>query len=197
MDYLTVIFILIVLACLWAVIIYNRLVEHRNRVKEAWSNIDVQLKRRYNLIPNLVDCVKGYMAHERTVLESVTEKRNHCVESTSPNPVLVPSQALLGAENLLSGALGQFWALVENYPDLKANDTFLKLQNELSDVEDHIQLSRRYFNGTVRDLNILIESFPSNLVANALRFEPQAFFQIENPMEKIAPKINLEQANKL
>lgn len=183
--------LIIISVCLiiivWTIYTYNRFILHKNRIREAWSNIDVQLKRRYDLIPNLIEAVKRYMAHEKNVLETVTEKRNQCVQISDDNP----SKKLLYAENMLAGALGQFWALVENYPDLKANDTFLKLQTELSDVEDHIQLSRRYFNGTVRDFNILVESFPSNLIAKLFHFQVKEFFQIENPMERLNPKVNL------
>lgn len=168
-----------VLLVLWLILVYNGLVRSRLRVKEAWSDIDVQLKRRYNLIPNLVEAVKGYMTHEREVLENVTKARAEAINAQGKD---TPSQA--HAENMLSGALKTLFAVSENYPDLKANQNFLELQNELTDTEDKIQAARRFYNGNVRDFNTKIQVFPSNLVAGPLGFHEEKFFEIENEEER-------------
>ncbi|MEJ5349899.1 MAG: LemA family protein [Desulfosoma sp.] len=161
----------LVLAGLFAVTIYNRLVRAKNLVEEAWSGIDVQLKRRTDLIPNLIETVKGYMQHERGVLDQVTRLRARSLAAGS-----VEERA--SAEGAMSRALGALFALAENYPDLKANQNFLELQSTLTGIEEQIQLARRYYNGTVRDLNILVESFPSNLLASAFGFRKAPFFEI-------------------
>lgn len=163
--------------------IFNRLVTLRNRGKEAWADIDVQLKRRYDLIPNLVSTVKGYAAHEKQVFEKVTEARSRAMGA----------QALgekAEAENILTGALKTLFAVSENYPQLKASENFLELQRELSDTENKIQAARRFYNANVRDLNSTIESFPSNLIAGMFRFQKMEFFEIEEAGEKEAPKVN-------
>ncbi len=158
---------------LYVILTYNGLVSLKNRVSEAWSDIEVQMKRRYNLIPNLVETVKGYMSHERETLESVTRARGEAMANQgSPD-------AQARSENLLAGALKSLFALAENYPDLKANQGFLDLQDDLAEVEDKIQAARRYFNGSVRDLNVKIEQFPSNLVANAFKFVQAGFFELD------------------
>lgn len=174
--------IVIAIILLYVIFTYNRLIRLQNLVKEGWSGIDVQLKQRASLIPNLVETVKGYMGHERGVLESVTELRAKC--ETSSNV-----QERSANENMLSGALRQLFALSENYPDLKASQNFIELQKSLESIENQIQLARRYYNGTARDFNILIESFPSNLIARAGSFTPADFFQIENPQEREVPNV--------
>jgi len=148
----------VVLLLVGAITIYNRLVTNKNMVAEGWSGIDVQLKRRADLIPNLIESVKGYMGHERSVLEKVTELRNQSLTAQG-----VGDKAKV--EGALGAALGNLFALAENYPDLKASANFIQLQQSLADIEDQIQLSRRYYNGAARNFNILIQSFPSNLVA--------------------------------
>jgi LemA protein len=172
----TVIYVLIGLGLavgLYVILTYNGLVSLKTQVAEAWSDIEVQMKRRYNLIPNLVETVKGYMSHERETLESVTRARGEAMANQgSPD-------AQARSENMLAGALKSLFALAENYPDLKANQGFLDLQDDLAEVEDKIQAARRYFNGSVRDLNVKIEQFPSNLVAQAFKFVQAGFFELD------------------
>ncbi len=158
----------IVLIVLWLIVAYNGLVSTRSRAQEAWSDIDVQLKRRYDLIPNLIETVKGYAAHEKTVFEDVTKARSQAMQATGT--------AKAGAENQLSQTLKSLFAVAENYPQLKANENFLSLQNELTDTEDKIQAARRFYNGMVRDLNIKIQTFPTNMFANAFGFTKMEFF---------------------
>lgn len=165
----------------WGVIEYNRLVRLRFRVKEAWADIDVQLKRRYDLIPNLVETVKGYATHEATVFENVTQARARAMGASGA--------AKAGAEDMLSGALKSLFALAENYPQLKANENFSKLQDELTDTEDKIQAARRFYNGQVRDLNTSIETFPSNLIARAFNFTPMEFFGDMSDAERAPVKV--------
>jgi LemA protein len=152
---------------------YNSLVRLRTRAKEAWSDIDVQLKRRYDLIPNLLETVKGYATHEKEVFEKVTEARSQAMQATTP-----VEQGK--AENQLSSTLKSLFAVSENYPQLKASDNFLELQRELRDTEDKIQASRRFYNSNVRELNIKTESFPSNIVASIFGFVKMEFFEIED-----------------
>jgi len=152
--------------------IYNGLITLKNRVDEAWSDIDVQLKRRHDLIPNLVNTVKGYATHERELFEKVTEARTAAMGAQNPADKEK-------AENALSGTLKSLFAVAENYPDLKANQNFLELQKELTDTEDKIQASRRFYNGNVRDFNTKIEVFPSNIVAGMLHFTKRDFFQMD------------------
>ncbi len=156
---------------------YNKLVSLKNRVLEGWSGIDVQLKRRYDLIPNLVNTVKGYAAHESDTLEKVIQARNQAMSAGG-----TADQA--AAENMLSGTLKSLFALSESYPDLKANASFLDLQNKLSEIEENLQGARRYYNALVRDNNTTIESFPSNLIANNFNFSKFEFFEIENNAER-------------
>jgi len=151
---------------------YNGFVSLVNRTKEAWSDIEVQLKRRYDLIPNLVNTVKGYATHESGTFEKVTEARSQAMQAGT-----VAGHAQ--AENMLSGALKSLFAVAEAYPDLKANQNFLELQRELSDTENKIQAARRFYNGNVRDLNTKIESFPSNIIANIFKFVKQEFFELD------------------
>lgn len=157
---------------LFLVVIYNSLVRAKTRVDEAWSDITVQLKRRYDLIPNLIETVKGYAKHEREVLQNVTEARSNAINAEGPK-----EQAQ--AENVFTDALKSLFAVSENYPDLKANENFKHLQEELVDTEDKIQAARRFYNGSARDLNIKIKTFPNILFAGALGFKPYEFFDVE------------------
>ncbi len=166
----------------FVILIYNKLVRLRNMVEEGWSGIDVQLKRRSNLIPNLVETVKGYMGHERDLLTKVTELRAQSMQAQQ-----VGEKAHL--EGLLSRSLANVFAVAEGYPDLKANQNFLDLQQQLSEIEEQIQLARRYYNGTVRNLNIQVESFPSNIVARHFNFTQAEFFEIEDETERAVPKV--------
>ncbi len=174
---------LVALVAVYAVLVYNRLVSKRNLSEEGFSGVDVQLKRRYDLIPNLVETVKGYAKHEAGTIEKVTEWRARAQGATNPDE-------RFKAEAGLSQALANVFAVSENYPDLKANTNFVDLQNKLTEVEDQIQLSRRYYNGTVRDLNTLIEMFPSNIIAGAFHFEKKPFFEIENAAEREVQKVS-------
>ncbi|MCT4654770.1 MAG: LemA family protein [Cohaesibacter sp.] len=176
--------VLIALA-VYAVTIYNKLVKGRQMVEEGWSGIDVQLKRRSNLIPNLVETVKGYAGHEKETLENVTEMRARAAGASSGG-----AAERAQAEGDLSKALVNLMAVAENYPDLKANENFAKLQDELSGIEDEIQLARRYYNGTVRSFNILVESFPSNIVANMFQFVKRAYFELENEQDRAVPDVS-------
>ena len=160
--------IVVVLVVLWLILAYNGLITSRNRTQEAFSDIDVQLKRRYDLIPNLVESVKGYASHEKTVFEDVTNARTTAMQATGP--------AKADAENQLSGTLKSLFAVAENYPDLKANQNFLSLQNELTDTEDKIQAARRFYNGMVRDFNTKTQVFPTNIFANMMGFTKMDFF---------------------
>ncbi len=173
---------LLVLLAFYAIAIYNKLVKLKNLVGEAWSGIDVQLKKRYDLIPNLVETVKGYAAHEKETFENVTRARAAAQQATT-----VEGQQ--AAEKQLSGALMNLLAVAEQYPDLKANANFLELQATLRDVEGDIEKSRRYYNGNVREQNTLIESFPSNIIANLFSFVKSVMFELENPAEKQAPTV--------
>jgi len=172
----------------WGVSVYNGLVKRRNMAEEGWSGIDVQLKRRADLVPNLVETVKGYATHERELLENVTELRNQA-RAAPAGDVAARSQI----EGMLSGALGRLLAIVENYPDLKANQNFLALQESLQTVEHEIQMARRYYNGATRDLNVMVESFPSNLVASWFGFGKKPFFEIEDAAAREAPKVSFPQ----
>ena len=174
---------LIILFLVIGVSIYNRLVKNRNLVQEAWSGIEVQLKRRADLIPNLLEAVKGYMGHERGVLDRVTELRT---QSRQAGSVGEKAQA----EGLLGAALGNLLAVAENYPDLKASQNFLELQKSLADIEEQLQLARRYYNGAARNLNILIGSFPSNLIAERFNFQPVEYFELESPQDREVPKVS-------
>ncbi len=161
-----------VVGVFWIIAAYNGFVRLVNRSKEAWADIDVQLKRRYDLIPNLVNTVKGYAAHEAGTFEKVTEARTRAMQAGNVHD---KEQA----ENMLTGALKSLFAVAESYPDLKANQNFLELQRELSDTENKIQAARRFYNGNVRDLNTKIETFPSNIVAGMFRFDKRDFFELE------------------
>ena len=172
----------VVLLLLGAVVIYNKLVTNKNLVAEGWSGIDVQLKRRNDLIPNLIETVKGYMGHERGVLEKVTELRAQSLKAEG-----VGDKAKV--EGALGAALGNLFAVAENFPDLKASQNFIQLQQSLADIEDQIQLARRYYNGAARNYNILIQSFPSNLVASSFRFTPVEYFEIADAADRAVPQV--------
>lgn len=163
---------------LWFIAVYNGLIRAKNRVDEALSDIDVQLKRRYDLIPNLVETVKGYMTHERETLVRLTEARTAAMAMHDNKNAT--AQQKEDAENMLSGTLKTLFAVTENYPELKASQNFLQLQDEISDTENKIQASRRFCNGNVRDFNTKIELFPTNLIANSLGFKKYDFFQADN-----------------
>ena len=167
---------------IWLIGIYNKLVRNKNMVEEGWSGIEVQLKRRSNLIPNLIEAVQGYVAHETKLLSEITQLR-----SQSNNTKAVAEKSRV--ETALTRSLGNLIAVAESYPDLKANQNFLDLQNELSQIENDIQMARRYFNGTVRNLNIMIEAFPSNLVAGQFGFTKADFFEIDEPGDRKVPEV--------
>lgn len=170
----TMLFTLVIIGViiLFAIFVYNGLVSARNRVEEAWADIEVQLKRRYDLIPNLVNTVKGYVKQESTVLENVTKAR-----TTAMNAGTMQEKAK--DENMLSGALKSLFAVAEAYPDLKSNQNFMQMQRDLTDTEDKIQAARRFYNGTVRDYNTKIQTFPTNILANMFNFSAKSFFDID------------------
>lgn len=174
MTILYIVLGLIVIVLLWVMFAFNSLVTLRTRAKEAWADIEVQLKRRYDLIPNLVSTVKGYATHESTAFENVTKARAMAISAS--NAGTPAGQA--AAEGQLTGALKSLFAISEAYPDLKANQNFLELQRQLQDTEDKIQASRRFYNGTVRDLNISIQSFPSNMIASSFGFAQMDLFEL-------------------
>jgi len=182
MTFSTVILILVAVAVLWFIFAYNKFVRLITRAKEAWSDIEVQMKRRYDLIPNLVNTVKGYSTHESETFQKVTDARTKAMQAGSLHDKGE-------AENMLTGALKSLFAVSEAYPDLKANTNFLELQRELSDTENKIQAARRFYNGTVKDLNTAIESFPSNAVAHTFHFAAMELFDLpddsaaQNPVE--------------
>lgn len=181
---LIVILLVVVAIAGYVIALYNGLVTKRQMVEEGWSGIDVQLKRRTDLIPNLMETVKGYMAHERETLEAVVNARAKATSVVSSGP-----EARAKAEGELSSALGRLLAVAEAYPDLKANTTFLEFQDALRTVEDEIQMSRRYYNGAVRNLNVAVESFPSNLVANNFGFQKAEYFELENEADRAVPSV--------
>ena len=171
------------LLILWIAGLYNGLVRAKNTCDESWADVDTELRRRYDLIPNLIETVKGYAAHEKEVLERVIQARNAALANTgSP-------QSQAKDENALIGSLRQLFALAENYPNLKANENFLKLQEELANTEDRIQRARRFFNANVRDLNNRVDVFPSNIIAGMFNFQKGEFFEIEDAVVREAPKV--------
>lgn len=187
MGIASIIFIILLAAIGFAVMygigVFNKLVKLRTLVEEAWSGIDVQLKKRHDLIPNLVETVKAYAGHEKETFQNVTEARNQAVSAKN----IDQQQA---AENKLNQSLMNLFAVAEQYPDLKANTNFLQLQSELSAIEADIEKSRRYYNGTVRDKNILIDTFPSNIIANMFGFVKSTFFELDNIAEREVPKVS-------
>ncbi|RTZ95333.1 MAG: LemA family protein [Deltaproteobacteria bacterium] len=182
MIVLTVLLFLIGIVLLWGVVIYNQLVKLKNMVGEGWSGIDVQLKKRANLIPNLVEAVKGYMGHEKALLEKVTELRSRSMQATDP-----------AQKGPLEGAIGRslanILAVAEQYPELKADKNFRDLQKQLSQIESDIEMARRYYNGTVRNLNIRVESFPGNIIAGRFNFRRAEFFEIEDQRDRQPPQV--------
>ncbi len=180
-----VILVIVLLVIIWVVGTYNVLVRLRQHCRESWSSIDTELRRRYDLIPNLVETVKGYAAHERGVLQAVIDARSRAIASTgSPE-----SQAR--DENVLIGSMKQLFAVAEKYPDLKASANFLQLQKELANTEDRIQAARRFYNANVRDINTRVEVFPSNIIAGMFRFSKEQFFEIEDSGIRATPQVNL------
>ena len=172
---------------LYAIVLYNQLVSKRQMANEGWSGIDVQLKRRTDLIPNLLESVKGYMSHEKDTLREVTELRTKAQGIPDDN---VAERAKV--EGMLSGALGRLLAIAENYPDLKASQNFIDFQDALEDTENKLEMARRYYNGTVRDLNVMVEQFPSNLIAGKFGFTHREFFEIEEASERAVPKVSFD-----
>ena len=185
MTALTVLLVILAALVAYGIGIYNKLIKNKNLVDEGWSGIDTQLKRRSNLIPNVIETVKGYAKHERDALEAVTNMRTRAMSTTD---VAERGQA----EGMLSAALGKLFAVAEAYPDLKANENFIGLQDDLSEIENEIQLARRYYNGTARNMNVLVESFPSNIVANFFSFAKAKFFEIENPEDRAVPQVSFD-----
>jgi LemA protein len=179
---LIIVIAVVVILLFWMVGMYNGLVRLRNQVKNAWSQIDVQLKRRHDLIPNLVETAKGYMKHERETFEEITKARSQAIQA---NTVADKSKA----ESELSGALSRFQLVVENYPDLKANQNFLSLQEELTTTENKVGFSRQFYNDQVLKFNTKIESFPTNIMAGMFGFTQADFFEIETPSEREVPKV--------
>ena len=173
----------LVVLIIWAIAMYNGLVRLKIQCDNAWADIDVQLKRRYDLVPNLVETVKGYAGHERGTLEAVVAARNQAMTAQGP-------AAKGEAEGMLTGALRQLFALVEAYPQLRAVESFTQLQNTLNEIEDTLQNARRYYNAVVRDYNTKIEQFPSNLVAGMGNFKEREFFQVTAPAEREVPKVS-------
>ncbi|MDP8243729.1 MAG: LemA family protein [Candidatus Hinthialibacter antarcticus] len=177
--------VLLFFGLIWLAVMYNNLVRANNHVSESWSDIDTELKRRYNLVPNLVETVKGYAAHEKDLFERVIQARNQALANQG-----APAEQAVD-ENALAGQLNRLLMLVENYPDLKANQNFLALQQELTNTEDRIQRARRFYNGNVRDLNNLVEVFPSNIIAGMSNFTKRDYFEIEEPAERQAVNVEM------
>ena len=175
--------VLVVVTALWVAAIYNSFVRLRNLVEESWKQIDVELHRRYDLIPNLVETVKGYAGHERQTLEAVTAAR-----SAAASPGATPAEQA-AQENILTGALRQLFAVAEAYPDLKANVNFLELQSQLTETEDRIAAGRRYYNANVRTLNTKVQSFPANIVARMFGIKEADYFEAEDPEVRRAPEV--------
>jgi LemA protein len=180
-----IIIIVVVVIAGYLLVAYNSLIRGRNQVKEAWSDIDIQLKRRYNLIPNLVETVKGYAQHEKQAFESVTAARARALGAQTP-------QEQAQAENALTGTLKSLFAVAEAYPELKANTNFLELQRELSDTENKIQAARRFYNTVVRDYNTAIQSVPTNIIASSFGFAPEQYFELEEAAARSVPQVKFE-----
>jgi len=176
--------VLLLVPVLIGILIYNRLIALRVETDTAWADIDVQLKRRHDLVPNLVETVKGYTTHERDTLESVTAARAAAVDSRG-----APPEQRAGPESMLTQAIGRLFALAEAYPQLRAAEPFQELQRSLQDIESDLQQARRYYNATVRELNTRVRQFPSNIVANAARIREREFFEIEAPEQREAPRV--------
>ncbi len=183
MSIIFIVLVILAIVVLWVIYAYNSFIRLINRAKEAWADIDVQLKRRYDLIPNLINTVKGYAVHESGIFDNVGKARAAAMGATN---IADKGQA----ENMLTGALKSIFAVAEAYPDLKANQNFLELQRELSDTENKIQASRRFYNTNVRDLNTSIESFPNNVIASTFNFIKMEFFQLEEESAKESVKVS-------
>ena len=183
MSAFLILIVIVALVVLAFVGIYNGLVRLRNTSEQAWSDVDVQLKRRYDLVPNLVETVKGYASHEKETFEKVVQARNQAMQATYPADKAQ-------AENFLQSTLKSLFALAEAYPDLKANQNFIQLQMELANIEEQIQLARRYYNAVVRDLNTKIESVPSNFVAGMFNFQKKEYFELDSAEERKAPQVS-------
>ncbi len=181
-TYLWIVIVVVALIIVWVIASYNSLIRWRNRTRESWSDIDVQLKRRYNLIPNLVKTVKGYAAHEKEVFTKVTEARTKAMGVQTPHEKAE-------AEKGLAGALKTLFAVAENYPQLRASENFQKLQDELTDTENKVQAARRFYNGNVRDYNTKQEVFPVNLIVGLLGFKKAEFFELEEEEARSMPKV--------
>ncbi len=193
MTPLYIVLAVVAVIVLWAIVAYNNFVKLIQRTKEAWADIDVQLKRRYDLIPNLVETVKGYAAHERETFDAVTNARAKATQMHIDASQMTADSiaAMAGAEAGLTQALGKLLAVAEAYPDLKANTNFLQLQNELTDTENKIQAARRFYNGNARDLKIALQSFPSNIIGNMFNFKEESYFELpENSVEKEPVKVS-------
>ncbi len=190
MDPITLVVLAVIVAAAFGVIgIYNGLVRLKNKVDEGWADIDTQLKRRYDLIPNMVETVKGYAKHEKGTFEAVTKARSAAMGAVTP-------EQKAQAENMLTDTLKSLFAIAEAYPQLKADKNFLDLQSTLKEIEEHIQLSRRYYNATVRDLNTKVEIFPNNIFAGMLGFSKREYFEIERPEEREAVKVSFAEEEK-
>jgi len=183
MSIVTILIGVVVVLALFVISVYNGLITWRNRVRDSFSHIEVQLKRRHDLIPNLVETVKSYAKHEKELFENVTKARASAISATSIGEKIE-------AENTLSGTLKTLFAVAENYPDLKANQNFLELQRDLRDTEDKVSASRQLYNTTVREYNTKLEVFPNNIIANMFSFKPEKFFEVENEEEREVPKVS-------
>ena len=183
-EVMVAILVLVAALVVWTAVAFNRLVRARNLMREGWSGIDVQLRRRRNLVPNLVETVKAYGRHEKQLLAEIAERRGEA-------PRRERLSETQDRENVLTDQLKRLFALAEAYPDLKADTNYLELQNLLTEIEDHLQMARRYYNGAVRNYNIRAESFPGNLVAKLFRFRQGEFFQVETATERAAPKVEM------
>ena len=194
MELMTILLIVAAVVVVWAIWAYNRFVSLTQRAMEAWADIDVQLKRRYDLIPNLIESVKGYVAHEQGTLQSVTEARAKATQVHVDPSNITPEQikAMAGAETALTQSLGKLLAVAESYPDLKANENFVELQRELTDTENKIQAARRFFNTNVRDLNIAVQSFPQNLIASMFTFKEREFFELADNEEAAREPVKVQ-----
>jgi len=190
MTFIWIILGIVALIILWVIGAYNGLIRLRNRTDEAWSDIDVQLKRRYDLIPNLVETVKGYAKHEKQVFEDVTKARADAMKVTESD-----LKGKAQKENMLTSALKSVFAVAENYPELKASDNFLQLQGELTDTEDKIEAARRFYNGNVRDFNTKLQTFPTNMIGNSLGFKDYEFFETQEG-EREAVKVDFSEDKK-
>lgn len=182
-----IILIVLILLIVYVIMMYNKLVRLKNRAQEGASDIEVQLKRRHDLIPNLIETVKGYATHEKGVFEKVTIARTQAMSSQN-----LPAKA--ENENVLSATLKSLFAVAENYPDLKANANFMELQRELSDTEDKIQAARRFYNGVVRDFNTALQTFPMNIMAGTFNFTPREFFEVDSPEDKKVPNVDFKES---